>query len=118
MSSTILPQTIESIAANNHSVLAPALEVPCFGAQGDPLTASFLSPARLGSWKEIAAYFSRSVRCVQRWERGEALPIHRHFHVRAATVYAFPQELETWRSAHRTTCSNITCLASTTARDY
>jgi hypothetical protein len=117
MSSTILPQTIESTAASNHGAFAPALEAPCFGAQADPPMASFLSPAKLGSWKEIAAYFNRSVRCVQRWERSEALPIHRHFHARAATVYAFPPELETWRFARRTGYSNMTEWGSPTARD-
>ncbi len=37
---------------------------------------------RLDSWKEIAAYLRRSVRCVQRWERTEGLPVLRHQHAR------------------------------------
>jgi len=41
---------------------------------------------RLDSWKEIAAYLRRSVRCVQRWERTEGLPVLRHRHAKGATV--------------------------------
>jgi len=41
---------------------------------------------RLDGWKEIALHFSRSVRCVQRWERTEKLPVHRHCHARGSTV--------------------------------
>ena len=35
---------------------------------------------RLDSWKEIAAHLGRDVRTVQRWERAEGLPVHRHQH--------------------------------------
>lgn len=58
----------------------------------------FTRPAhgRLDSWKEIAVYFSRSVRCVQRWERFEAMPVHRHRHRRGASVYAYRLELDVW----------------------
>ncbi len=52
---------------------------------------------RLESWKEIAAWFQRDVRTVKRWEKDEALPIHRHLHKRLASVYAFEDELEVWR---------------------
>lgn len=51
---------------------------------------------RLDTWKEIAAYFSRSVRCVQRWERLEGMPVHRHQHRYAASVYAYYFELDAW----------------------
>lgn len=51
---------------------------------------------RLDSWKEIAVYFSRSVRCVQRWERFEGMPVHRHRHRRGASVYAYRFELDAW----------------------
>lgn len=51
---------------------------------------------RLDSWKEIAVYFSRSVRCVQRWERLEAMPVHRHQHRRGSSVYAYRYELDKW----------------------
>ena len=52
--------------------------------------------ARLESWKEIANYLSRTVRTVQRWEKEENLPIHRHMHDKLGTVYAFKPELDAW----------------------
>jgi hypothetical protein len=51
---------------------------------------------RLDSWKEIAGYLRRSVRCVQRWEKNEGLPILRHDHARGATVYAYRGKLDEW----------------------
>jgi hypothetical protein len=56
---------------------------------------------RLESWKEIAAYLKRGVRTVQRWERGEALPVHRHRHDKRGTVYAFRHEIDSWRENRR-----------------
>jgi phage terminase Nu1 subunit (DNA packaging protein) len=50
----------------------------------------------LTSWKEIAAFFGRNVRTVQRWEKEEGLPIHRHLHHRQSSVYAYPGELGEW----------------------
>ena len=35
---------------------------------------------QLDSWKEIAAYLGRDVTTVQRWEKCEAMPVHRHVH--------------------------------------
>ena len=52
---------------------------------------------RLDSWKEIAAHLNRSVRSVQRWERVEGMPVHRHGHNRTASIYAYRGELDTWR---------------------
>ena len=51
---------------------------------------------RLDSWKEIAAYLNRDVTTVQRWEKREAMPVHRHLHDRIGSVYAFRAELDTW----------------------
>jgi hypothetical protein len=51
---------------------------------------------RLDSWKEIACYLKRSVRCVQRWEHSENLPVRRHGHARGMSVYAFREELDAW----------------------
>ena len=51
---------------------------------------------RLESWKEIAAHFGRRVRTVQRWEKEEGLPVHRHAHRLRGTVYALPGELDGW----------------------
>ncbi|HJR58969.1 MAG TPA: VCBS repeat-containing protein [Vicinamibacterales bacterium] len=54
----------------------------------------------LTSWKEIASFFHREVRTVQRWERDEGLPVHRHRHQRRSSVYAYPEELESWWARH------------------
>lgn len=56
---------------------------------------------RLRSWKEIASVLNREVRTVQMWEKHEGLPIHRHFHSRRSTVFAFRGEIESW-ARHRT----------------
>ena len=60
---------------------------------------------RLDSWKQIAVYLNRSVRCVQRWEREEALPVLRLAHKGHASVYAYCQELDAWivRRSRKTT---------------
>jgi len=50
----------------------------------------------LTSWKEIAQFFNREVRTVQRWEKEEGLPVHRHLHHQRSSVYAYPAELEAW----------------------
>src|SRR6266498_4037471 len=54
------------------------------------------SPDRLESWKEIAAYLRRDVTTVQRWERREGMPVHRHVHDKAGSVYAYSWELDAW----------------------
>ena len=51
---------------------------------------------RLDSWKEIAAYLSRDVTTVQRWEKREGMPVHRHLHDRIGSVYASRAELDAW----------------------
>src|SRR5688572_2510516 len=58
---------------------------------------------RLDSWKEIAAYLRRDVRTVQRWEKNEGLPVHRHRHQSLGSVYAHRQELAEWFSARQQT---------------
>ena len=72
---------------------------------GEP-SSGVLSPVRspddrLDSWKEIAAYFHRDVKTVQRWERREGMPVHRHLHDRIGSVYAFSSELDTWSQGRR-----------------
>jgi hypothetical protein len=52
----------------------------------------------LDSWKEIAAHLGRDVRTVQRWEKKEALPVHRHEHEKMGTVYAYKSEIDAWWS--------------------
>ncbi len=51
---------------------------------------------RLDSWKEIATYLNRDVTTVQRWERREGMPVHRHQHDRMGSVYAFRADLDAW----------------------
>jgi Tol biopolymer transport system component len=51
---------------------------------------------RLDSWKEIAAYLRRDVTTVQRWEKREGMPVHRHLHDKAGSVYAFRTDLDAW----------------------
>ncbi len=50
----------------------------------------------LDSWKEIADYLARQVRTVQRWEKAESLPVHRHRHDKAGTVKAYKSEIDGW----------------------
>ena len=51
---------------------------------------------RLDSWKEIAAYLNRDVTTVQRWEKREGMPVHRHLHDRMGSVFASRAELDSW----------------------
>ncbi len=51
---------------------------------------------QLNSWKEVAAHFSRDVTTVQRWEKREGMPVHRHVHDKIGSVYAFRHELQSW----------------------
>ena len=53
----------------------------------------------LESWKEIANYLKRTVRTVRRWEKDESLPVRRHLHQAASSVYAYASELEAWKAA-------------------
>jgi Tol biopolymer transport system component len=69
---------------NNRSPQAP-LAVPEHSADG-----------RLDSWKEIAGYLRRDVTTVQRWEKREGMPVHRHVHDKIGSVYAFRTELDAW----------------------
>jgi hypothetical protein len=64
---------------------------------GDPLHLSRPDDRKLDSWKEIADYLDREVRTVQRWEKTEGLPVHRHEHQKKSTVYAYTSELDDWR---------------------
>jgi len=58
---------------------------------------------RLDSWKEIAAYLSRDVTTVRRWEKREGLPVHRHRHAALGSVYAFTSEIDAWQSGREPT---------------
>ena len=66
----------------------------------EPLEGSY--SARLGGrWNPSGSfpvcYLNRDVRTVQRWEKSEALPVHRHFHKQMSSVYALKREIEEWR---------------------
>lgn len=56
------------------------------------------SQERLESWKEIASYLKRDVRTVQRWEKREGMPVHRHQHDKLGSVYAYKSQLDAWRT--------------------
>ncbi len=66
----------------------------------------------LESWKEIAAYLKRDVTTVQRWEKREGLPVHRHVHDKSGSVFARKSELDRWRLQRTKTADGITDLPS------
>jgi pentatricopeptide repeat protein len=57
---------------------------------------------RLDSWKAIAAYLGRDVTTVQRWEKREGMPVHRHVHDKRGSVYALISELNAWQQSRKT----------------
>ena len=63
----------------------------------DPGVHAQTSRRRLDSWKEIADYLRRGLTTVQRWEREEGLPIHRHVHTAGGSVFAYRADLDKWR---------------------
>ena len=63
--------------------------LPGGSAEGAPLD-------RLDGWKAIANHLGRDIRTVQRWERSEKLPVHRHEHLKQASAYAYRSELDRW----------------------
>src|SRR3954467_11090406 len=71
-----------------------------------PIAAQRPQEDRLDSWKEIAAFMNRDIRTVQRWEKTEGLPVHRHLHEKAGSVYAYKRELELWYQSRRLASDN------------
>lgn len=61
----------------------------------------------LQSWREIAGYFKRSVRTVQRWERVSGLPVRRPRPGPRSPVLAFPGELDQWLHSLPTIATNV-----------
>jgi len=55
----------------------------------------------LDSWKEIASYVKRDVTTVQRWEKREGMPVHRHVHDKRGSVYAYGSELDAWLQSRK-----------------
>jgi hypothetical protein len=53
---------------------------------------------RLDSWKEIAAFFGRDERTLNRWEKELGLPVHRLPGTKGR-VFAYPEELSAWLTA-------------------
>ncbi len=72
---------------------------------GEPFSNKTLSETpserRLDSWKEIATHLGRDVTTVQRWERQEGMPVHRHLHHKRGSVYALSAELDAWRQGRK-----------------
>src|SRR6476660_5697683 len=66
------------------------------------------SEGRLDSWKEIAAYLQRDVTTVQRWEKREGMPVHRHLHDKAGSVYAYSSELDAWQKNRKPQLEELT----------
>ncbi len=75
-----------------------------------PLGTPSVKPAldRLDSWKEIAAYLHRDVTTVQRWEKREGMPVHRHLHDKAGSVYAYSSELDAWQKSRKLQLEELT----------
>jgi hypothetical protein len=71
---------------------------PMDNKQMKSVARSVLDPGRdrMDSWKEIAVYLGREVRTAQRWEKREGLPVHRHVHAKASSVWAFKHEIDAW----------------------
>jgi sigma-B regulation protein RsbU (phosphoserine phosphatase) len=76
-----------------------------------------VAESSLQSWTEIAVYLGRDVRTVQRWEKREGLPVHRHFHEQGAPVYAFRQEVDTWLENRPTRVNERFCLDHLTSAE-
>lgn len=73
---------------------------------------------RLDSWKEIASYLGRQVRTVQRWEKQEYLPVHRHYHERIGSIYAFKNEIDIWRKSRSCRSTDSVCQGSASTAPF
>lgn len=69
--------------------------------RSDPSAPGPPADQRLDSWKAIATYLGRDVTTVQRWEKREELPVHRHVHDKLGSVYAFRAEIDEWLRQRR-----------------
>jgi Tol biopolymer transport system component len=79
-------------------------------AQRRPEPVSPPASDRLDSWKEIATYLKREIRTVQRWEKQEGLPVHRHLHDKLGTVYAYKAEVDAWWNDGRARLEKQECI--------
>jgi hypothetical protein len=78
------------------------------------LSVQFISPPRvsdgnkyLSTWKEIAQYFGRGVRTVQRWEECLGMPVRRPHGRSRSAVMAIASELDQWMAS----CSTREAIA-------
>jgi len=95
-----MPSDLALLRSHRRPAAAPPLLAGALPRRHrDALHSAPPSADRLESWKEIAAYLNRTIRTTQRWERCEALPVHRHFHSKGNSVYAFKHELHAWQSS-------------------
>ena len=60
-----------------------------------------LREARRVSQEGWAARLAVSRSTVQRWEKREGMPIHRHVHDKRGSVYALSSELDTWLQSRK-----------------
>jgi TolB-like protein/Tfp pilus assembly protein PilF len=70
---------------------------------------------RLDSWKEIATFLNRGVRTVQRWEAMEGLPVRRHQHQKAGSVFALKSEVSAWWKTRSANLAPMQGAAASTA---
>src|SRR5271170_1348242 len=91
------------VGIENDTRLGHGLERALDDINNDAISASKRNGQddRLDSWKKIASYLKRDVSTVQRWERREAMPIHRHLHDKQGSVFAFRSELNAWWISRR-----------------
>jgi TolB-like protein/tetratricopeptide (TPR) repeat protein len=61
---------------------------------------------RLDSWKDIANFLKRGVRTVQRWEKEEGFPVHRHRHAKLGSIYALRSEVSAWQNGREQNSDN------------
>lgn len=89
-------------------------ELPLYNSGGTPTgTESERDRGeRLNSWKEISVYLGRDPRTAQRWEKFEGLPIHRHVHGKAGSVYAFAAEIDAWQQSRLKQAASFEIAAS------
>jgi tetratricopeptide (TPR) repeat protein len=66
-----------------------------------PLAIMTDTSRRLESWKEIADFFSRDEKTVRRWEKNNALPVHRIPGGAKGRVFAYSAELSEWLNASK-----------------
>jgi hypothetical protein len=62
---------------------------------------------RLDGWGAIAQYLRHDIRTVQRWEKAEGLPVHRHAGAKAR-VWASRLELNSWWQGRETAPAGVT----------